>query len=137
MSQPQEVYKENDTFESRLIRYLVTLPDIKGSYDVLAKALSHNTGKEIDGRKVTYLSKGQSYAKKWLIMAMFQLALENGWMPTDLKDWEFIIWTLTGKKQSVLGGDNSQIYNQLADMADKAEIIFENNFSQIRGAYVG
>ncbi len=136
MTNQQTTLQQKDTFESRLISYLATLSSINNSYDALADVLSQRTGKKIDGRKITFYARGDAYAKKWLIMAMFDMALKNDWMPTDLQDWVYVIWTLTGKKQSVLGGDNRKIYQQLAELADKVDVIFENNFNQIRNADV-
>jgi len=57
------------------------------------------------------------------------MALINGWMPLEMKDWMHIIWTLTGKKQSAEGGNNDEIYKKLADLSGKTEFNFEQNYN--------
>lgn len=118
-------------FESRLIHHLANQAEINNCYDTLAELVSLKTGKNVNGRTITFMSRGETYAKKWLLSALFELALQSGWMPQSLQDWENIVWTITGKKQSVLGGDNSAIYEKLADIADKPEIIFADNFNRL------
>lgn len=125
-----------DLFEARLIAFMLSLPAIDGDIDRLSEVLAKYTQKDVSSKSLFFMSKSQGYAKKWLLMAMLEYSLKSGWMPASLKDWENIVWTLTGKKQSVLGGDNQMIYQQLADIADKPEISFQQNFDQLReGAY--
>ena len=122
---------EKSLFESRLISFLATLPGINNSYDNLAAALSLKTGKNVNGRSITFMSRGESYAKKWLIVAMMDWSLAEGWMPESLQDWENLVWTITGKKQPVQGGDNTAIYQVLAQKANKPESLFQSNFEQL------
>lgn len=126
---------KKESFESRLIKYLASQPFIDNSYDTLAEKLSEATGKPVMAKKVVFLAKNESFAKKWLLTGLFEMALKNQWMPVELDDWRNIVWTLTGKRQSVLGGDNSQIYTQLADIAEKPEQIFADNFKQVRDGH--
>jgi hypothetical protein len=42
-----------------------------------------------------------------------------------------IIWTITGKKQSAQGGYNGEIYQKLAELSDKSELIFEENHKKL------
>jgi hypothetical protein len=118
-------------FESILIHYVARCGSFGNDYDKLAEYLSKVTGKSIDGRKITFMARGEKYAKKWLIEQLLSLALNNGWMPSNVEEWTHVIWTLTGKKQSIFGGDNSQIYRQLADVSGKPEIIFEQCFNRV------
>ncbi|WP_339145144.1 hypothetical protein [Pseudoalteromonas galatheae] len=119
-----------DLFESRLIDHLADQSDVGGDYDKLAAILTAYTGKNVSGRSIVFMSRGACFAKKWLLMALFELSLKSGWMPSSIADWENVIWTLTGKKQSVLGGDNTKIFEQLADISNKPELVFENNFNK-------
>lgn len=123
--------EKNDLFEARLIEVLTDLPFIKNSLGNIALALEKQTGKAWNKKKLFYMVKGEGYAKQWQIESMLKMALLNGWMPSELKDWMHIIWTLTGKKQSAEGGDNSDIYKKLADISNKAEIIFEQNYKSL------
>lgn len=122
---------KNDLFESRLIEILIALPSLKNSLGNLAQALENQTGKSWNKKKLFYMSTGDGYAKQWQIESMLTMALLNGWMPTEMKDWMHIIWTLTGKKQPVEGGYNDEIYKKLADMSGKSEFIFENNYKSL------
>ncbi len=120
-----------ELFESRLINVLITLPFANNSLGNLAVALEVNTGKAWNKKKLFYMQKGEGYAKQWQLTAMLEMALKNGWMPQEMKDWMHIIWTLTGKKQSAEGGSNSEVYKKLAELSDKNEFIFKNNYDML------
>jgi hypothetical protein len=117
-----------DLFETHLIGFLTALPEIENSLGNLAIALESTTGKSWNKKKLYYMVKGEGYAKQWQIIAMLEMALKNGWLPNEMKDWMHIIWTLTGKRQSAEGGNNDEIYLKLADMSGKAEFIFQQNY---------
>jgi hypothetical protein len=51
-------------FESVLIKHIAKHDDFMNDYDRLALYLSADSGKNIDGRKITYMSRGEAYAKK-------------------------------------------------------------------------
>lgn len=127
--------ERKDLFESRLINHLINrVYSDSSAYDAcdqIADELSSRTGKNVRGQVVHFTMKGQSYAKKWFIEALMKWALDTGWMPSDLKDWEHLVWTITGKKQSVQGGDNTAIYKALAELCGKPEVIFETNYRQL------
>ena len=118
-------------FESVLIKHIAKHDDFMNDYDRLALYLSADSGKNIDGRKITYMSRGEAYAKKWLILCLLKTALVYGWLPNTPEDWMHIIWTLTGKRQSVYGGDNTLIYEKLADMSGKPECVFEQKYAEM------
>jgi len=115
-------------FESVLIQHIAKHEDFNNNYDLLAEFLSKESGKIIDGRKITFMSRGEAYAKKWLIICLLKSALEYAWLPSTVDDWTHVIWTLTGKKQSIYGGDNTDVYRQLEDLSGKPEIIFEQKY---------
>ena len=122
---------KKELFESRLLLYIAEDSSIKNDYDTLAVLLSDKTGKKVNGRTINFMVKGESYAKKWMLTALLDVSFNMGWMPDTVSDWEHLIWTLTGKKQSVFGGDNTIVYQQLAELSNKPEILFENNFNEI------
>ncbi|MBQ4839810.1 hypothetical protein [Pseudoalteromonas luteoviolacea] len=123
--------QKNELFEARLLVHLLKTEVVKNDYDVLAAILSQKTGKNVTARNIFYMVKGESYAKKWLILALLELSLKSSWMPSSIADWENLIWTITGKKQPVQGGDNSGIFEKLAEMADKNCQYFEQNFELV------
>ena len=119
---------KSDLFEARLIEVLVAIPSLKNSLGNLALALESQTGKAWNKKKLYYMLKNEGYAKQWQLEAMLKMALLNNWMPSEIKDWMHIIWTLTGKKQSAEGGYNGEIYKTLAELSDKSEFLFEQNY---------
>jgi len=123
--------EKSDLFESRLIETLIALPLLNNNLGNLALALEKQTGKAWYKKKLFYMLKGEGYGKQWQLEAMLKMALVNGWMPSEMRDWMHIIWTLTGKKQSAEGGYNGDIYKKLAEMSDKSEFIFERNYQQL------
>ncbi|OES24459.1 hypothetical protein [Alteromonas macleodii] len=122
---------KRDSFESVLIRYVAQQSRFANSYDNLATFLSAASGKSINGRKITFMARGEAYAKKWLMDLLLKTALQFGWAPSSAEDWEDVIWALTGKRQSVYGGDNQQIYVDLAELSGKPEQLFESNFQEM------
>jgi len=122
---------KSDLFEARLIGVLVALPSLNNSLGNLAVALEKQTGKAWNKKKLFYMLKNEGYAKQWQLEAMLKMALLNGWMPAEMKDWMHIIWTLTGKKQSAEGGYNGDIYRKLAEISGKSELLFEQNYQQL------
>jgi hypothetical protein len=123
--------KESDLFEARLIRVLTELPHLNNGLGNLALALEVQTGKTWNKKKLYYMLKGEGYAKQWQLEAMLRMALINNWLPTNMDDWMHIIWTITGKKQSAQGGYNGEIYQKLAELSDKSELIFEENYKKL------
>lgn len=120
-----------DLFEARLLTHLLTTDVVKNDYDVLAAILSEKTDKNVTARTIFYMVKGESYAKKWLILALLELSLRSSWVPSTVTDWENLIWTITGKKQPVQGGDNTAIFDKLAQLADKNSHFFAQNFESV------
>ncbi|GHG06951.1 hypothetical protein [Thalassotalea marina] len=123
--------EDSKLFEQKLVTFLLETDLFNASFDELAAFISNQSGRDFIPKKVFYISTGQLYAKKWLLTILMETSLRAGWLPNSVKDWEHIIHTLTGKKQSVRGGDNSQIFRMLADIADKPEVVFQNNFKVI------
>lgn len=131
LSNKLETEKTRGQFEQALIEYLSSQRAFSNSYDRLADYLSEKSGKEIDGRKINFLSRGDAYAKKWLIECLLETALIHGWVPFSTEDWENCIWVVTGKRQSVFGGDNTRVYEILADMSGKTEGVFEASYQKM------
>lgn len=129
MNNNEENTKE--LFEGRLLYFIKQAPGMHGSLDKVAEELEAFTGKVWHPKKMHFMIKGEGYAKKWQLCALLEYCLQHGWMPETLTDWMHITWTITGKKQSVQGGYNGDIYRKLADMANKAEFIFEDNYNRI------
>lgn len=124
-------------FETVLIKYIANTRDFKNSYNKLAEYLSNESGKSIDGRKITFMARGEAYAKKWLMSLLLKTALQFGWLPESRMDWEDVVWVLSGKRQSILGGSNEALFKQLADITDKPEVVFETRFCQMMEASHG
>lgn len=126
--------ERKDLFETRLIGFLLANVIKKDAFEgcnEIAAIMSQKTGKNVKGQTVHFINQGKVFAKKWFITTALEWALKEGWMPTDIKDWEHLIWTTMGKKQSALGGDNSKVYLALAELSGKPEILFENNYKHI------
>tara|TARA_A200000159_G_C7337259_1_gene345611 strand:+ start:5171 stop:5593 length:423 start_codon:yes stop_codon:yes gene_type:complete len=111
-------------FEQSLIKFLAGQSAFNNSYDALASYLSERTGKNINGRKINFMARGDAYAQKWLKHELAISGLQFGWVPNSVYDWEAIVHLLTGKRQSIFAGDNSELYRQLADLSGKTEGVF-------------
>jgi hypothetical protein len=125
---------DQQSFESLLLSYLMTLPSIKGgsdneSYSNLSVQLSMITDKKVEERNIVYYHKGERYAKKWLITAMFTLALKNDWLPEALADWQYLADVLIKKGLSVLKC-NEPLCQKLSELSSKPIATFNECFTQ-------
>jgi hypothetical protein len=111
-------------FEQSLIKFLAEQSAFSNSYDSLAAYLSEQTGKNLNGRKINFMARGDAYAQKWLKLELAVSGLKFGWVPHSVDDWETVVHLFTGKRQSVFAGDNTELYRQLADLSGKTEGVF-------------
>jgi hypothetical protein len=126
-----DVANTNGQFEMALIAYLARQSVFANDYDRLAKYLSERSGKVIEGRKITFMARGDAYAKKWLKKTLLEAAVKFGWVPYSPTDWENSIWSITGRRQSVYGGNNEPIYTWLADVGDKTEDVYKHAYENM------
>lgn len=90
---------DNQTIESSLIDYL-SKKYFANDYDELALHLSNKTGKDVPGRKILFMSRGEGYAKKWLLDVLIKESTKNGWLPESDNDWIGVGWSVTGDRAS-------------------------------------
>lgn len=119
----------NVSYESTLIKFIAKQSLFNNSYDVLAKYLSDKSGKTIQGRKFTFMARNEAYAKKWLKVLLLDVALEFGYVPQSKFDWHHCVWTITGTNQSLFGGNNSALFETLAEKSDKSASVFHSSFT--------
>lgn len=101
------------------------------SYDELASYLSLKTGRKVHARKLLFMERGESYAKKWLLDCMVEEALSNGWMPITENDWIGVGWTLTGHRNSFLN-NKLIVFQKVAELTKKSENEIEDIYCNQR-----
>ena len=87
----------NKSIESSLIHFL-SKKCFSNDYDELAAHFSRLTNKEIQGRKILFMSRGERYAKKWLLDEMIKESSKNGWLPQSQNEWVGVGWSVTGDR---------------------------------------
>lgn len=117
---------KNKTIESVLIEFL-SQKKFNNDYDLLAKYLSEKTQKNIVGKKILFMSRGEGYAKKWLLDILVNESLENNWIPTSDNDWIGVGWSITGNR-AAFKTDKLNVFKELSSLIDLSPEELEDRY---------
>lgn len=100
---------------SAMVSYLLDYKKI--SAESIAEKLSKDSGKDLHPRQIIQIIIGHYSVKKWLFAPLLKCALENGWLPDTMYDFEIVHVKLFGYRIPMHEMDTHQLFEAIQNIA--------------------
>lgn len=113
---------------SEMVKYLLDVKKLSAEF--VADRLSADSGRTIEPRQVIQIILAHYSVKKWLFQPLLKLALEHGWLPNSMYEFEIVHVKLLGFRVPMHQMDTANLFEAMNNLVPVNEQLLAERFAK-------